>query len=354
MISARCLLSLCVLVTFYLIQNYSASFSACDLGNPLLGPNHVASHQVSDSAQFVAYDVLSDAYFSCSTTIQVLSDGSVWTKHPSDTATTQYLDFLVHLVPNMSMDVMPAQNLGVSLCCALETGTNTSIAQELGVQNNVMCEIGSNPDFAIFSFLFKLSVLVPSPFESKYTSTTVYQNSQLVNVVGNVVEDHNVGVQIVTLVLDLLHLFEFVVFALIRCTCIVICCILMYFTPCNNLFMITCCFTSLKTVFEKCRQLRAIILQNLFRRHDFVVFWVMFCRVQRFTIFFMLASLLFAMVPALDQWSIVDVCVNEPCVHDTLSGAYVGGGRIPLFNLDELLPYVDTSGKCLEPMSKVC
>ena len=67
----------------------------------------------------------------------------------------------------------------------------------------------------------------------------------------------------------------------------------------------------------------------------------------------MLASLLFAMVPALDQQIIVDVCVNEPYVHDTLSGVYVGGGRIPLFNLDELLPYVDTSGKFLEPMSSL-
>ena len=32
---------------------------------------------------------------------------------------------------------------------------------------------------------------------------------------------------------------------------------------------------------------------------------------------------------------------------------HVGGGRIPLFHLDELLPYVDISGKCLEPESNL-
>jgi hypothetical protein len=55
------------------------------------------------------------------------------------------------------------------------------------------------------------------------------------------------------------------------------------------------------------------------------------------------------MVPALSKWRISDVCTNEPWIDDTPSGMHVGGGRIPLFKLDELLPYVDTSGKCLEP-----
>jgi len=96
------------------------------------------------------------------------------------------------------MDVIPAHNLGVLLCCALETETNTSIAQELGVQNNVMCQIGSNPDFTIFSFSFRLFLLLSSPLESKSTSTT-YQNSLLVNVVENAAEDHNVGVWVVNI-----------------------------------------------------------------------------------------------------------------------------------------------------------
>src|ERR1700722_3155037 len=124
---------------------------------------------------------------------------------------------------------MPARNLGVPLCCALETGKNTSIAQELGVQNNVMCQIGSNPDFTIFSFSFRLFSLLSSPLKSKSISTTMYQNSLLVNVV----EDHNVGVWIVTFLLDLL-LFELVMFMSIRCACIVICHILMHFTFCSK------------------------------------------------------------------------------------------------------------------------
>jgi hypothetical protein len=77
----------------------------------------------------------------------------------------------------------------------------------------------------------------------------------------------------------------------------------------------------------------------------------MFCRVQRFTVFFVLASLLFMMVPTLGKWSIADVCTNERWIDNTPSGMHVGGGRIPLFKLDELLPYVDTSGKCLEPVA---
>ena len=71
------------------------------------------------------------------------------------------------------MDVIPAHNLGVPLCRALKRGINTSIAQELGVQNNMMCKIGSNPNSTIFSFLFRLAVLLSSPFESKSTSTAV-------------------------------------------------------------------------------------------------------------------------------------------------------------------------------------
>jgi hypothetical protein len=108
------------------------------------------------------------------------------------------------------MDVIPAHNLGVPLCCALKRGINTSIAQELGVQNNMMCKIGSNPNSTIFSFSFRLTVLLSSPFESKSTSTAVYQNSQLVNVVRNVAEDHDMGVWIVTIVLKLLRLFGLV------------------------------------------------------------------------------------------------------------------------------------------------
>ena len=252
------------------------------------------------------------------------------------------------------MDVVPARNLGVPLCCALETETNTSIAQELGVLNNTMCEIGLNPNFAFFSFSFRLSVPLLSPFESKSTSTAVYQHSQLVNVVENIAEDHNVGVCIVTIVSELLCQF-------VRYTFIMICRILIHFTPCNkhwppyvhhlNLFTISCCLLSLRTVFEKCRQLKAIILRNLFRRCDFVVFYKMFCRVKRFTVFFVLASLLFMIMPALGKWSVADVGTNEPCIDNTPSGVHVGGGRIPLFNLDELLPYVDTSGKCLEPVA---
>jgi hypothetical protein len=57
-----------------------------------------------------------------------------------------------------------------------------------------------------------------------------------------------------------------------------------------------------------CRRLKAIILRGLFRRCDFVVFYVMFCKVQRF----------------------------------------IGGGRVPLFQLEEILPHVDISGKCFK------
>jgi len=303
-----------VLVTFYLIETSLVFFSSCNLSNLLLRPNHVASRWVSGTPE---YEVLSDAFFSRSTTIQIFSHGNVLSEHFSNTATTQCLDSFVHLVSDTSMDVIPADNLGVLLCCALETETNTSIAQELDVQNNVMCQIGSNPDFTIFLFSFRLFSLLSSPLESKSTST-MYQNSLLVNIVENAAEDHNVGVWVVTFLLDLLHLFELVMFMSIRCACIVICHILMHFTPCSkfwppyihrlNLLTISCCFLSLRTVFEKCRRLKAIILRSLFRRCDFVVFYVMFCKVQRFTIFFVLASQLFMMLPTLGKQNIVDIC----------------------------------------------
>ena len=74
----------------------------------------------------------------------------------------------------------------------------------------------------------------------------------------------------------------------------------------------------------------------------------MFCKVQRFTVFFVLASQLFMMLPTLGKQNIVDIFENEPRIHNTSSGVHVGGGRIPLFDLDELLPHVDLSGKCID------
>jgi hypothetical protein len=54
------------------------------------------------------------------------------------------------------------------------------------------------------------------------------------------------------------------------------------------------------------------------------------------------------MLPTLGKQNIVDICENEPWIHNTSSGVHVGGGRIPLFDLDELLPHVDLSGKCID------
>src|ERR1700733_7193627 len=77
MISSHCLLLFCVFLTFHLIEISPVFFLACNL-------NHVASGQVSDLPE---YELLSDAYFSCFTTIQVLSHGSVQSEYLSDTAT---------------------------------------------------------------------------------------------------------------------------------------------------------------------------------------------------------------------------------------------------------------------------
>jgi hypothetical protein len=291
--------------------------------------------------------------------MQVLSHGSIQSDYPANTAVTRYLDFFVHLVSDTRMDVASAQNLGVLLFCVLESDTNASIAQELGVQNNVMHKNSSVQVFAVFSF----PVSIPVLFEGRFTVTTVYQNPQLVHIIGCGTEDHNLGVRIVTFMLDFVRLFEFVVQVPVRCTHFMVYHVLIHLTPRNNcwpqyirrlnLFTIGCCFTSLKTVFEKCRHVRAVIFRNLFKHNDFTVFWEKSSIVRRYTIFFVLASSLFMTVPILGQWSISDTCANEQYICDTPPGMHVGGGRIPLFHLDELLPYVNTSGKCLEPESNL-
>ena len=285
MISAHCLLSLCALITFYLTKTSSVSFLACNSSGPSLIPNWVASYRVSDPPQFVECNVWPDAYFSHCTTMQVLSHGSIQSECPADTAVTRYSDILVHLVSDTSMDVAPAQDLGVPLFCALESDTNTSITQELGVQNNVMHKNSSVQDFSVFSF--RLPASIPFLFEGRSTVTAAYQNSQVVNTIGCGAEDHSLGVYIVTFVLDFVRLFGFVAQVPARCTHFMVFRVLIHLTPHNNcwpqyicrlnLFTIGCCFTSLKTVFEKCRRLRAIIFRNLFRRNNFAVFWTKSC-----------------------------------------------------------------------------
>src|ERR1700730_17325155 len=56
-----------------------------------------------------------------------------------------------------------------------------------------------------------------------------------------------------------------------------------------NLLVINCCFTLHRTINERCKKMRAFLLQNLFRRHNFFVLRMSICRVP---VAFIIASCL--------------------------------------------------------------
>jgi hypothetical protein len=57
-----------------------------------------------------------------------------------------------------------------------------------------------------------------------------------------------------------------------------------------NLLTIHCCFMVYETTTRICRRIKADMLRNMFRSHDFEVFQVSLCNVRQFTALFIMAS----------------------------------------------------------------
>lgn len=118
-------------------------------------------------------------------------------------------------------------------------------------------------------------------------------------------------------------------------------------------FMVISCWIGLaETTWYKCRKLKLIILRSMFRRSDFANLWNSIYQVHYFTVIFLLMLHLMsrgtAMVPSVAF-----------SVHNKVSSVHVpplmqlGGGRIPLFSLEELLPHIDHSGEAVKLSSNL-
>jgi hypothetical protein len=265
--------------------------------------------------------------------------------------------------PNMDMAAVFAPELGVSLFSAPNMDVAAFVTRELGVplsilETDAVFAQGSNPTraFVVSPLLFNLLTLLPHPFGDASTSTIARADQSLYfdNIEGMV--DNNVGIWLVTSFLNFIfsvfHLFTSVLCSLHD----LLWNILTYLTPHNrwwppylyqlNLCIISCSFSPVKSVSERCRQLKVIILQNMFKRHDFVVYQLLLCKVRRFTVLFTITShISFAILPTCIPQNALPLPVNE------LHTAYtqIGGGRVPLFQLEEILSHVDISGKCFKP-----
>jgi hypothetical protein len=314
----------------------------------------------------------------------------------------------------MGTNTLPAQELGVPLFCVLDLDTVTISAQELGVNYTVLYEttsvsyVGTNsvsaPELGVsllcvqnsdqtsiprvasnysasyesvldvFTFL-KVSDLSVLEFTTMPASVSDYQHLNFVLQVDSdkgrfEVEHCNIGVYVVTCMLRLLTLsFQLVSYVLRALTVlskylyIGLYQVLTLFTPHSkwwpqylyrlNLLVINCCFTLHKTVAEKCRRVRASLLRNLFRRYNFLVVQASICRVRRFTVIFIIASCLSLMFDCMHDPSVIVASdMGEPGP-EFPTWEHAGGGRIPLFNLEELLPHVDCSGKIVAPDSNL-
>ena len=116
-------------------------------------------------------------------------------------------------------------------------------------------------------------------------------------------------------------------------------------------FMVISCWIALaETTWYKCRKLKLIILRSMFRRNDFANLWNSIYQVHYFTVIFLL------MLHLMSRWTaMVPSVAFSMC--NKVSGVQVpplmqvGGGRIPLFSLEDLLPHIDHSGEAVKPSS---
>ena len=113
-----------------------------------------------------------------------------------------------------------------------------------------------------------------------------------------------------------------------------------------NMCAINACFERHKSVTEICRALRASQFQSIFRRHDYAVFRAQMLQSRRQMVIFVIAS----------HFSFVSLLCVQPDSTPFHTGLMtsgvtpsVGGGRSPTFKYQDLLPYVDSSGKIINP-----
>jgi hypothetical protein len=276
-------------------------------------------------------------------------------------------------VSHASKNMMPAQGLGVPLLYTRNSDAVTISARNMGLNHSASYEI--ELDIASLKVSERHLLLgsttkssSPSDCWFLYFGLQGHSDDGKVYLVG--VDHHNIGVHIVTCVSHLLTLFFrsfcyvlHVLILLLKYLYVKLYWLLTFFTPHGkwwpqylyrlNLLVIHSCFTLHQTVTEKCRRVKASLLRNLFRHHDFLVVRASMCRVHRFTSIFIIASCLPPMFVSAHT-PLVTVVSNPGEIHPDLpSWEHVGGGRIPLFNLEELLPHVDCSGKVVAPESNL-
>ena len=238
--------------------------------------------------------------------------------------------------------------------------------------NKLSADVLVDPN--IFTFL-PMNV---TDYTIKLGSTTHLQYFRFVVPADNVwgvvdrvtIDDHNIRVRIVASVLKLcmflcqiLNFVFGVLYLSSKYLYFGICQTLTFFTPDGkwwprylyhlDLLIINCCFNLHRTVTEKCQRVKASILQNLFRHIDFLAVQTSVCKVRRFTAFFIIASCLSQVLVSTHVCSVAVVTDTDRFQSDDLSWKHIGGGRIPLFNLDELLPHVDCAGKIVTPSSSL-
>ena len=276
-------------------------------------------------------------------------------------------------VLHISENTSSAQELGVPLPCPLCLNGNMIPAREAGLNYSVLYMTVSDMVF-VLSDVSKQHLLEfvrkPSSTDYLYPYFLVqeYSIGGVVDLVG--VNHHNVGVNIVAGVLHLpILLFRIlgsvfhVLYLLLKDLCLELYQVLTFFTPCGkwwpqylyrlNLLVINSCFTLHRSVAEKCRRVKSSLLQNLFRRGEFLVVQASICRVRRFTIIFIVASHLSPMLVSTYARSVVIAPDIGEIRSDNLSWKDIGGGRIPLFNLEELVPHVDCTGKIVTSESSL-
>ena len=361
---AHSLLSICMLLVLYLLES---SFSRV-LHHGMHDAPH-SSYMMNQQARISHCPVTSDKSFCDLAVKQISYNTSVRPEITSDTVA----DCSCLLECPVGESTVHAPKLGVLPFCLQKMDADIGIARELGVYDEVMCVIESEAKFASTMLVFEPLVSMPCHAWYKPSETTVFPEPYLalhVCVAGCEVEmNGNTGVLAITFLLDFLSslfpLFEYLLHNLtlfLKCSGIVVYRILIFFTPQNrwwpqyvyhlNLLVIHCCFTTPETVIGNCKRLKAFLLQNLFRRHDFVIFRASICRIQRFAILFILASWLSMLMTLSVQSAVAVPCASSPLA-DVPSQIRVGGGRIPLFQLEQLLPHVECSGKIIKSGSSL-
>jgi len=275
-------------------------------------------------------------------------------------------------IPRKDVDVSFAQELGVHYF-AQELGVYY-FAQELGVHYFAQ-ELGVHYFAQEPGICYSVAngvPFVPSIYDSKVSATIScgaaldvcgISNTYVLSCTIKYADDvYNLGLVMVTFVLDFLsyvcQFFQFMWYGMLLLFRLTLALIPHgeWWPPhlCRVSFMvISCWMASPDTVLGKCRRLKVLLLRCMFRRGDFLFLWNSIRKVRPFTVIFLLAFHL------MSRWTMATIPSIEFGIHKNVSSIYVpplvqiGGGRIALFSLEELLPHVDHSGKAVKPFSNL-